>query len=215
VGADDGAEELSLSVTVRPLRVTRAASLAMLALTLGGCAALGISAPPPSTFDLIAPKSARIAGGARGQLVVGEPTAIAVLDTEKIVVRPTAGEVAHLAGVQWSDRLPKLLQARIVQSFENISRIKAVGRPGDRLTPDYQLVLDVRAFNIAATTEPFAEVEIGAKIVTDKEGRVIAAKVFRATVPTPTTEGAAAVSAVNAAFGQAAADIVQWAARVI
>jgi cholesterol transport system auxiliary component len=215
VGADDGAEELSLSVTVRPSRVTRAASLAVLALLLGGCAAIGLGPPPPSTFDLIAPKSARIGGGARGQLVVPEPTAIAVLDTERVVVRPTAGEVAHLAGVQWSDRLPKLLQARIVQTFENISRIRAIGRPGDRLTPDYQLVLDIRAFNIAATTEPFAEVEIGAKIVADKEGRVVAAKVFRATVPTPTTEGAGAVSAVNAAFGRAAVDIVQWAARVL
>lgn len=204
-----------MSVTVRPSRVMRAAFLAVLALTLGGCAALGISAPPPSTFDLIAPHSARLSGGARGQLVVAEPTAIAVLDTEKIVVRPTAGEVAHLAGVQWSDRLPKLLQARIVQTFENISRIRAVGRPGDRLAPDYQLVLDVRAFNIAATTEPFAEVEIGAKIVTDKDGRVVAAKVFRATVPTPTTQGAGAVSAVNAAFGRTATDIVHWTARVI
>jgi cholesterol transport system auxiliary component len=204
-----------LSVTVRPFRVTRAASVAVLALMLGGCAAIGLGPSPPSTFDLIAPHAARIAGEARGQLVVAEPTAIAVLDTEKIVVRPAAGEVAHLAGVQWSDRLPKLLQARVVQTFENISRIKAVGRPGDRLTPDYQLVLDVRAFNIAATTEPFAEVEIGAKIITDKEGRVVAAKVFRATVPATTTEGPNAASAVNAAFGRVAIELVQWAARII
>ena len=64
-----------MSVTVRPSRLRQAASLAALTLMLGGCGGgLGgiLSSAPPSTFDLIAPHAARIAGGARGQLVVAD-----------------------------------------------------------------------------------------------------------------------------------------------
>ena len=189
--------------------------LGAVAVGLGGCAALTGSSSVP-TFDLTAPREfPRHAGGGRGQLVVNEPGALAILDTDRIVVRPGGGQVAQLAGAQWADRLPKLLQARIVQSFENANRLRAVGRPGDRISADYQLVIDVRSFNLTAASAASAEVEISAKIVQDRTGRVMAARVFRASVPAASSEGAEAVRAIDEAFNRVAVELVVWASRAV
>lgn len=195
----------------------RAAVAAALAVLLSGCGGgLGFgSKPPPPTYDLFAAQSfPRRSGPARGQLIVTEPTALAALDTEKIVVRPNPDEVAQLGTAQWQDRLPKLLQARILQSFENASRLRAVGKPGDRLTADYQLVVDVRAFEISAANST-ADVVIAAKIVRDRTGRIAAARIFRASVPASDINGAGAVAALNEAFANVAVQLVLWAARLV
>ena len=189
-----------------------------LAVLLSGCAGGGLSLgskPPPPPFDLFAAQTfPRRSGPPRGQLIVTEPTALAVLDTEKIMVRPSPDEVAQLGNAQWQDRLPKLLQARIVQSFENASRLRAVGKPGDKLAADYQLVMDVRAFEISAAGST-ADVVIAAKIVRERTGRISAARVFRASVPSPGTDGAGAVGALNDAFASVAVQLVLWAARLV
>ena len=187
-----------------------------MALFVGGCAALGGSKPPPPTYDLTAPQTfPRVARAPRGQLIIPEATGLSVLDSDKIVVRPAAGEIAVLADAQWSDRLTKLVQARTIETFENASRLRAVGRPSDRLSADYQLLLDIRAFEILIPAGPAAEVEIAVKIVGDRSGRIIAARVFRAIVPAGATQGPAAVAALDAAFGRVTTDLVLWTTRII
>ena len=116
---------------------------------------------------------------------------------------------------QWSDRLPRLVQSRIVEAFESGSRLRAVGTPGDKLAADYQLVTDVRAFNVSVNSEPIAEVEISAKVVSDRGGRVLASKVFRASVPAASAQGADAVVALDEAFRQVISEMVAWASRVV
>ena len=185
------------------------ASLA-LACALSAC---GGQAPP--TFDLSAPQTlTKTRGAARGQLVVAEPTALSVLNTDRIVVR-TQGEIAYLSRAQWSDRLPRLVQSRIVEGFENGSRLRAVGTPGDKLAADYQLVTDVRAFHVSVASEPMAEVEISAKVVSDRGGRVLATKVFHASVPAASTEGPDAVVALDEAFQRVITELVAWASHLV
>ncbi|HET9902951.1 MAG TPA: ABC-type transport auxiliary lipoprotein family protein [Xanthobacteraceae bacterium] len=191
-------------------RFGRGAAFALAALTVAGCAT---SSPVP-TFDLTAPREFPLPRGAvRGQLVVPEPAALAILDTERIVVRPGGDQVAQLSDAQWVDRLPKLLQARLVQAFENANRLRAVGRPGERIVPDYQLVVDVRRFNLTVDGAARAEVELSAKLVADASGRAVASRVFRASVPAAASEGEAAVQAIDAAFNQVVTDLVVWASR--
>jgi len=84
-----------------------------------------------------------------GKLVIAEPTALAVLDFDKIVVWPAPGETAQFSDGKWEGRLPKLVQARILQSFENASRLRAVVRPADKISGDFQLVMDIRAFELS------------------------------------------------------------------
>src|SRR5919112_184429 len=77
-------------------------------------------------------------GSAVGQVAVAEPAAVQPLESEKIVIKDANGAVAAVGGGQWADRLPRLVQSRLIQTFENSSGLKAVGRPGDRATPDFQ-----------------------------------------------------------------------------
>lgn len=192
-------------------RAVRSAAWFALALALAGCG--GGQAPP--TFDLNAPQTlTKGRGAARGQLVIVEPTALSVLNTDRIVVR-TQGELAYLSNAQWSDRLPRLVQSRLVEGFENGSRLRAVGTPADKLAADYQLVTDVRAFHISVASDPTAEVEISAKVVSDRGGRVVASKVFRATVPAASTQGPDAVVALDEAFKRVITDLVAWASHAV
>jgi cholesterol transport system auxiliary component len=189
----------------------------LLAVALGGCAGgsgIGSKAPPP-TYDLAAAKDfPHRSRPARGQLVIAEPAALAPYDSDKIVVRPVPGEAAQLGDAQWEERLPKLMQARIVQSFENASRLRAVGRPADKIATDFALVSEVRAFEISVA-DGSAVVEVAAKIVRERSGRIMAARVFRASVPAAAMQGAAAVDALNEAFGKVAKELVLWAAGVV
>lgn len=185
------------------------------ALMLGGCASvLGGGDKAIPTFDLTAPTGFTAPRSGSGQLVVSTPTALAVLDTEKIVVEPGPGQITYLDKAQWSDRLPALFQARLIEAFENSSRARAVARPGDRIVADYLLLTDIRAFGIQTFQGgPEAVVEISGKIVRDNAGRIVAAKVFSARVPAAGTGGTEATAALDQASDQVFVEMVKWASR--
>lgn len=185
--------------------VSRRSVIAGAVLMLGAC---GGSAPPP-TFDLTAPVSP-VRGSGGGQIVVQDPSALAIYDGDRIVVRQ-GGQVSVLKGAQWADRLPRLIQARLVQSFENIGRKAGVGRPGDRLAADHLLTLDIRAFEIDVDRN-LAVVSITAKLVRDASGRVGAARVFHGQQPVAAIEAAPAAQALDTALSRVLTDIVGWTA---
>ncbi len=174
-------------------------------------AACGASTPVP-TYDLIAPRDFGPVRQARGLIEVTVPNALQVLDTEKIVVEPQTGVVTYLSDAQWADRLPKLLQARMIEAFENSSRIRTVARAGDRVSADAQLVTDIRQFGIEGKD---AVVELSVKLIGSRGGRINAAKVFTARVPAPSTSGGAAASAINEALNIVLVDIVRWTSTKI
>ncbi|MFC3693054.1 ABC-type transport auxiliary lipoprotein family protein [Chenggangzhangella methanolivorans] len=178
------------------------------ALSLAACS----SSKPPQTFDLNAPARVAAAGGVRGNLVVAEPVAVATIDGQRIVVKPNAGEVTFLPDAQWSDRLPKLVQSKMIEAYENSGRMTSVGRPGDRLTVDYQLVTEIRAFEIDAATGQ-ARVEISAKFINDKTGRIVSAAVFQAARPVGAISGASASQALDQALSEVLTDLVSWRTR--
>ena len=181
----------------------RAFVVAGLALPVAAC---GGSAPPPA-FDLTAPTGpSRAAGG--GQIIVSDPSALAIYDGDRIVVRQ-GGQVSVLKGAQWADRLPRLIQSRLVQAFENVGHKAAVGRPGDRIAADRLVTMDIRAFEVDADRS-VAIVSISAKLVADNSGRVGAARVFNALEPVGAIEGAAAARALDAALSRVLVDIVGW-----
>lgn len=184
----------------------------------GGAAVLGLGlllsacSTPVPTFDLSAPSGFTAGGGGGGQLVVAAPTALAVLNTDKIVVEPTPGQLAYLGDAQWGDNLPSLLQARIIQAFENASKLKRVARPGDGVVAQYQLVTDIRMFGLRVTPEgPVAVVELSAKVIANADGRIVAAQVFKGQAPAAGSSGAAATAALDQASNQVLTSLVRWA----
>ena len=184
----------------------RALSLAVAgALLLAGCG----GGPAPTTYDLSAPRDFGRIGGGGGVLIVAQPTAVQALDSDRLIVKDSSGALSFLGGAQWADRVPNLVQTRLIQTFENGSRIAAVGRPGERIVPDFQLNTDIRAFNID-TASGQAVVEITAKLIGDRTGKVQRAKLFSARVPAG-AEGAGAAQALDQALSQVLIQIARWA----
>jgi len=143
------------------------------------------------------------------QLVVPDPNAIILFDSQKILIRSDAGTYSSIDNVQWADNLPKLVQARIVQSFENAHQLSAVSRPLEQLTAEYRLELSIRSFQMTAGASPNAVVDLTVRLVNDK-GAVAASRAFTATIAAKSAAAPDAVAALNQAFTQVAGEIVNW-----
>jgi len=168
----------------------------------------GASATAPKfMFDLTAPRDFPPAEPRKSQLVVADPTSVLMYESRKINVG-NADDTAF-GNTQWSDNLPKLVQAKLIQGFENANYFAAVGRPSDDLTADYRLLTDIRRFEIVPGGKPVAEVEIAAKVAAE-DGKVVATKVFTASAPVTELAPQPAYDALNALFGKIATDIVIW-----
>ena len=185
---------------------------AALAVFLPGCALVGGGSAPLDTYELTAaPAGESGPRRSRTQILIAEPSALKSLDGENIVIKPTAAEVQYLKGAQWADRLPKVVQARLAQAFQETGRLGGVGKPGEGLAIDYQIVTEIRAFNIRLDGGDRAEVELFVKVLNDRNGTVRAASSFQATAPVSGTGNAAFTAALDQAFRSASAEIVEWA----
>jgi cholesterol transport system auxiliary component len=176
-------------------------------LALAGCGGGG----ELQTFELLAPQEYVGARQARGSLVVALPTALRAIDSERVIVQPTPGEINYLAGARWSDRVPRLVQARIIEAFENSRRVRAVSREGEKLQADYKLDTEVREFGLLISPNQQAVVEISVRLVNARTGRVIATQVFTGRAEASSADGPSATAAINHAFGSVLIDLVSWA----
>ncbi|MGO8952540.1 MAG: ABC-type transport auxiliary lipoprotein family protein [Rhodomicrobium sp.] len=148
------------------------------------------------------------------QLAVPDPNALMAFDSEKVLSQNQAGQLEGLGGAKWSDTLPKVMQAKIIQSFENYGSLGEVNRPIEGVTPDYQLLIDIRRFQIVQGPEPAAEAEIAAKLVAS-DGQIVAARVFSAKEPVQSKEEAEGARALNAAFRSIASSLLDWTRSTI
>lgn len=176
---------------------------AVSALALTGC-----GGSPARTFDLSAlPGGASRAGGGRGQLVVSAPVATAALDSERILVNSGPNGIAYLPGAQWGDRLPLLVQARMVQSLENSQLLASVSRTGQGVAGDWSMSGEVRRFEIDVPSGQ-AVVEITVKLANNSNGRIVGAMVARGAAPGGPGTPEQATAALDAALAQALTQIV-------
>ena len=165
-------------------------------------------------YDLAAPKAFPASDKrTTAQLTIADPTTVLLIDTQKIVIQPQPPDSPTFETARWSDTVPRLIQSRIVQGFEN-SKYLTVGRPADGLTSDCQLQIDIRSFQITTTPETVAVVELSAKLVGDN-GRIKDSRVFRGALPVQVTDAASAANALNEAFGKVATELVIWTAGAI
>jgi cholesterol transport system auxiliary component len=187
----------------------RLAGVVMIVVALTGCG----GGPPPITFDLSQRDTMTKLLHARRQLVVTEPSAVQPVDSNRIIVRRPDGSLATLANTAWADSLPKLIQSRVVQAFENAGALGHVGMSGGPITPDVTLDIEIRDFEIDVGAGQ-ARVEIAARLVNAVSGRTVAARISQATVPTA-GEGPSAVEALDQALGQVLSQLIRWAAPYI
>jgi cholesterol transport system auxiliary component len=184
----------------RSLKIGLILSAGLLIAACGGSA--------PETFDLSAatvPEAHRL----RAQVAIREPLTSQELDGQRILVRTSPETVAYLTGAQWADRLPTLIQTRLVQTFQNAHLLDSVGRAGAGFSSNFSLELDVRAFELDAKRVQ-GVVDIAAKIVDDRGGRIVASRIFRMEVPSAGTSGVQASVALNTALSAVMTQIVAF-----
>jgi phospholipid/cholesterol/gamma-HCH transport system substrate-binding protein len=166
------------------------------------------------TYDLRAPQDLGPASKTvKGQLAVPEPTAVAMLQTQRILFSQ-AQDYPGFADAMWADSIPKLLQARLIESFENYDIAHAPLHTGDIGQSDFQLLVDIRRFRISVDSEPVAEIGLSARII-DKEGKLIASRLFEESEKFDQVAPPAAVAAFSKAFGRIAKSMIAWTVQVL
>ncbi len=164
---------------------------------------------PAPMYDLAAPTSAPAVKKLAASLTVAEPTAVVMYDSQHVLLRQKNGGFVSLDDAQWSDSLVKLVQARLVQTYENAQLFASVSRPVEGASPEVQLLVDIRSFVVSATPEPTAEIVVGAKLAS-ADGKIVAEREFRRSLPVASLAAADAVATLNSAFVDFESELVAW-----
>lgn len=164
----------------------------------------------PKTYDLAAATTfPAMEKTIEVQMAVPDPHAILAFDTQKILIRSAEGTYSEVKDGRWADNLPKLMQAKLIESYENARLLGKVSRPFDTLEAPYRLETTIRNFQISLMPQPEAVVEFAARILGDK-GKVVDARIFKASAPAKDTKAPEAVAALDEAFAKAAGELVAW-----
>lgn len=183
-------------------------------LSLAGCSVLGGKQRDPVTIYAplvqVTPDPAWPTVG--WQLEVTKPTAPRVVDSPRIAVRPTPGELEVYKGVTWSQPSTDLVEATVLGALEDSGRIPAVARAGSGIRADYKLVMDLRRFesDYAGATIPSATIELTAKLLHASDQRIVASRTFLQVQPSSGTAVAQVTSAFDQALGKLGAEVVGW-----
>jgi len=182
-----------------------------LALAMSGCA-LAVNGAPPQTFDLITPEIASASGQpVPVQLVVRTPSAVRSLNTERILVRPAHERISYYPDAVWSDRLPRLVRARLSEALEDGGHFKAVVTEDDRVSSNYSLQIAIRAFEMSVNGKPpEGHVALSAKLLDERAGEVIATRQFEARARAKSDGTGPGVAAITTAFHDVSRELVNW-----
>lgn len=188
--------------------------LSLMATALSGCSILGSEQRDPVTIyapDVRVPARPEWPTVA-WTLVIAKPTAARVVDSPRISVRPTPGELQVYRGVSWAQPATELVQDAVQRTLEDSGRIPSVASADAGILGDYKLVMDIRRFeaDYAGAAVPSAVVEISAKLVSSRDQRVVASRTFLQQQPAASAEVAQVAQAFDGALAAATGDLVGW-----
>ncbi|WP_377194160.1 ABC-type transport auxiliary lipoprotein family protein [Ruegeria meonggei] len=199
--------------------------VALSLVSLGGCTGLDTlrQASKPNDLYLLTPKSTFSSSLPRvqKQIVVQEPTATAAVNTDQIAIQPTPLQVQYLPRARWVDRAPLIVQALLVESYENSGKVAAVGRSTVGLRADYVIVPDLREFqglvvsDVENTKTIRVEVRMNIKIIDEFDDKIIASDSFREYIVSASDQTPDLVKAFDEALGKTMRDAVEWSVRKI
>jgi len=195
------------------MQLTRAIAAVAIVGMLCGCSGLA-GGSAPATYDLQAPSTDKAKGSRSVQLMIAPPVAVKTIDTDEILVKSANGRVAYYSGMAWGDRLPRLFQARLVESLANSGAFRAVLTNQDRVSGDLSLAIEIRDFQVeTAATGSEAVIDVYVKLVNERSNSVMTTKRFRAREKASSQDPGAGVEALNSAFQQIVRDIVSWVSQ--
>jgi cholesterol transport system auxiliary component len=189
-------------------------SLALPLMVLAGCSLLSTTQRDPVTIyspDIRVPVDSAWPN-ADWSLVIAKPTAARMVDSARISVRPAPGELQVYRGVSWAQPTTDLLQEAVQRTLEDSGRIQAVASSDAGILGDYRLVMDLRRFeaDYAGQSTPSAVIEVSAKLVKNRDQRVVASRTFLQSKPASSAEMANVATAFEASLSAVTHDIVGW-----
>jgi len=201
----------------RTLRPLRHATLAVMMLTLAGCAKM-FTEPPRPLFQLT---SATGFSGSlphtNAQLVVVAPYAPEGLELRRIAVIRSANGIDYLADGDWADRTPAMVRAVLVEAFENSKAVAGVGPDTLDLRADFEIDGDLRHFEAVydspdakAAAAPTVWVALAVKLVKVPEQKILAETLISAREPAAANATPSIVLAFNTAMASVAKQVVAW-----
>jgi cholesterol transport system auxiliary component len=206
--------DMTTNACSMPLRTARSALAIGLMLMLAGCSIL--SDKPKSTSTIYAPEP-KVQTDATWpkvdwQLVIAPPSSARIVDSLRIAVRPTPGELQVYRGAQWARQPSDMLVDTVLRALEDSGRIGGVARQGAGLAADYKLLFELRRFesDYAQAAVPSATIEVSAKLLHVSGQKVIASKVFLQATPAASTEVADVARAFEQSLSSIGRDITGW-----
>lgn len=128
----------------RPSLPLRALALAAVVLPLAGCGVL----PKREPIALYRPEAVVATDPAwpqaNWQLRIARPYADDAHDSARILVRPQPGELQVYRAAAWTQPAPDLVLDTLLRAFGDSGRVAGVGRRGEGVGADYELLLDLR-----------------------------------------------------------------------
>jgi cholesterol transport system auxiliary component len=185
---------------------------------LAGCSVL--RDPPAAQIYRISPMADYPKDGQiiHKRLVVDIPTAPQSLDTDRIALFRDRTRFDYYADSVWTDRVPMLLQALLVEAFENEGSIPAVGRGAETLTPDYLLKTEIREFEARYDQDnqpPSAVVALDLSLVKMPDRQMIGRTLITESTPAARNSVDSVVEAFDAAVGKILVRSTVWTMRLM
>lgn len=185
---------------------------AFLLVLLSGCSILGSKTPP----TIYAPDPHVVADPSwptvKWQLALAHPDAARMVDTLRIAVRPTPGELEVYQDANWAKTPSEQVESTILRTLEDSGKIAAVARQGSGIAADYTLLTEVRRFesDYAGNAVPAATIEVTVKLLHATDQDIVASQTFLQAVPASGTSTAAVAQAFGTALGAITHDIAGW-----
>lgn len=192
--------------------MVRLAIVLILALPLAACGGLIPGLEAPKNLYNLSPKSSfrQDLPRVNWQLVIEEPLAAGGLNESSIAYKPTPLEVRYFKDVRWTERVPRMVQTLLVESFENSGTIVAVGRQAIGLRADYSILTEIREFQAEKMAGGKIRVRINAKLIRQPRQIIVQSRSFEATAPDTGQDMNATINAWDDALGSVLRKIVEW-----
>lgn len=146
------------------------------------------------------------------QLAIAKPAASRLIDSPRINVRPTPGQLEVYRGATWSQPATDMLEDTLLRAFEDSGRVPAVARIATGIRSDYKLVLDLRRFesDYRGGDLPAATIEVNAKLIHSIDQQVVASRTFLEVHPSASTDIVNVAKAFEQALQQITHELVGW-----
>lgn len=195
-------------------RIAETASAIVLAgVLLGGCSVLGGN-KEPTTIYAPDPRVAPDASWpqATWQLEIARPDAARMVDSLRIAVRPTPGELQVYKGASWAMTPSEQIEDTVLRTLEDSQKIAAVAPRGSGIAADYTLLMELRRYeaDYAGNGFPAATIELNAKLLHAPDQAIVASRTFLRAVPAVGTDTASVAQAFGTALGTLAHDVAGW-----